>query len=92
MVHRDVRTLHAGEDIEENIKSKIAAAVCFGDTQWRADGQRIPNYPVDQYKVFCGGLIRDTFCDVNLAAAVLAPHLSYGADADEAAEFLVSKL
>jgi cutinase len=86
VVHRAV------EDIEPEIKSKIAAAVCFGDTQWRADGQRIPNFPREDYKVFCGGLIRDTVCDGNLAGAVLLPHLSYGSDAEEAAAFLYSKL
>jgi cutinase len=86
VVHRAV------EDIESNIKQKIAAAVCFGDTQWRRDGGQIPNFPRDKYKVFCGGLIRDTVCDGNLAGAILAPHLSYGADADEAAAFLASKL
>jgi cutinase len=86
VVHRAV------EDIEDGIKQKIAAAVCFGDTQWRRDGGRIPNFPTNKYKVFCGGLVRDTVCDGNLAAAVLAPHLSYGSDADEAADFLASKL
>ena len=86
MVHRGV------EDIEDVIKNKIRGAVCFGDTQWRADGGRIPNFPQDKYKVFCGGLIRDTVCDGNLAAAVLAPHLGSGSDAGEAADWLVSKL
>jgi cutinase len=86
VVHRGV------EDIEQVIKDKIAGAVCFGDTQWRADGGRIPNFPQDRYKVFCGGIIRDTVCDGNLAAAVLAPHLSYGSDAGAAADFLLSKL
>ncbi|KAH8169207.1 cutinase domain-containing protein [Sarocladium implicatum] len=86
VVHRSV------EDMPDAIKNKIAAAVCFGDTQWRKDGGRIPNFPQDKYKVFCGGLVRDTVCDGNLAAAVLAPHLSYGGDVDEAADFLASKL
>lgn len=86
MVHRGV------EDIEDEIKDKIQAAVCFGDTQWRKDDRQIPNFPIDKYKVFCGGLVRDTVCDGNLAGAVLAPHLSYGSDAGDAASFLVSKL
>ena len=85
--------MHRGvEDIEEEIKDKIKAAVCFGDTQFRRDDGQIPNFPQDRYKVFCGGLVRDTVCDGNLAGAVLAPHLGYGSDAPEAAEFLASKL
>jgi cutinase len=86
VVHRAV------EDMDDSIKNKIAAAVTFGDTQWRRDNEQIPNFPKDKFKVFCGGLIRDTVCDGNLAAAVLAPHLSYGSDAGEAADFLASKL
>ncbi|KAI6777758.1 uncharacterized protein J7T54_000563 [Emericellopsis cladophorae] len=86
VVHRGV------EDIEEEIKDKIKGAVCFGDTQFRRDDGQIPNFPRDRYKVFCGGLVRDSVCDGNLAGAVLAPHLGYGSDAPEAADFLASKL
>ena len=61
-------------------------------TLYRADGGRIPNFPQNKIKIFCGGLIRDTVCDGNLAGAVLAPHLSYGSDVDEAAEYLIGKI
>jgi cutinase len=80
------------EDLDSATKNQIAAVVMFGDTQYRADNFRIPNFPVDKIKVFCGGVVRDTVCDGNLAAAVLAPHLSYGGDAREAGRFLVGKI
>ncbi|KAF3011107.1 hypothetical protein E8E13_011355 [Curvularia kusanoi] len=80
------------EDLPTNIKDQIAGVVTFGDTQARADNQQIPNFPRDKLKIFCGGVIRDTVCDGNLAAAVLAPHLSYGRDAEEAGRFLIGKI
>jgi cutinase len=66
------------------VKNQIAGVVTFGDTQARADNQQIPNFP--------RGLVRDTVCDGNLAAAILAPHLSYGRDAPEAAQYLIGKV
>jgi cutinase len=74
------------------VKNQIAGVVTFGDTQARADNQQIPNFPRDKLKIFCGGLVRDTVCDGNLAAAILAPHLSYGRDAPEAAQYLIGKV
>ena len=58
----------------------------------RADGGRIPNFPQNKIKIFCGGVIRDTVCDGNLAGAVLAPHLSYGVNAREAGAYLIGKV
>ncbi|CAI6340715.1 unnamed protein product [Periconia digitata] len=85
VVHRSV------EDLDNAVKTQIAGVVTFGDTQRRADNDQIPNFPKDKIKIFCGGLVRDTVCDGNLGAAVLAPHLSYGRDAGEAGEFLIGK-
>lgn len=80
------------EDLSASVKNQIAGVVTFGDTQARADNQQIPNFPRDKLKIFCGGVIRDTVCDGNLAGAVLAPHLSYGRDAGEAGQFLIGKI
>ncbi|KAF9739846.1 cutinase precursor [Paraphaeosphaeria minitans] len=80
------------EDLNSAVSNQIAGVVMFGDTQNRADGGRIPNFPTNKIKIFCGGLIRDTVCDGNLAGAVLSPHLSYGSDAGEAGKFLIGKI
>jgi cutinase len=80
------------EDLSEAVKTQIAGVVTFGDTQARRDNQQIPNFPRDKLKIFCGGAVRDTVCDGNLAGAVLLPHLSYGRDAGEAGKFLIGKI
>ncbi|KAI4922693.1 hypothetical protein J4E90_001126 [Alternaria incomplexa] len=80
------------EDLSASVKNQIAGVVTFGDTQNRRDNQQIPNFPRDKLRIFCGGLVRDTVCDGNLAGAVLLPHLSYGDDAEEAGEFLIGKI
>lgn len=80
------------EDLSTSVKNQIAGVVTFGDTQNRRDNQQIPNFPRDKLQIFCGGLVRDTVCDGNLAGAVLLPHLSYGDDAEEAGEFLIGKI
>ncbi|TDZ35280.1 putative cutinase 1 [Colletotrichum spinosum] len=80
------------EDLPEAQKSQIAGVVTFGDTQFRADRGQIPNFPKDKIKIICAENPRDTVCDGNLGAAVLAPHLSYGADAKEGADFLIAQI
>jgi cutinase len=80
------------EDLSAAVKAQIAGVVTFGDTQARADNQQIPGFPREKLKIFCGGVIRDTVCDGNLAGAVLAPHLSYGRNAGEAGRFLIEKI
>ncbi|KAE9575391.1 putative cutinase 1 [Colletotrichum fructicola] len=80
------------EGLPEAQKNQIAGVVTFGDTQFRADNGQIPNFPKDKIKIICAANPRDTVCDGNLSAAVLAPHLSYGANAGEGADFLISKI
>ena len=58
------------EDLSDNIMNQIAGVVTFGDTQSRKDGGKIPNFPSDKIKIFCGGAIHDTVCDGVLSAAV----------------------
>ncbi|KAF6824065.1 cutinase precursor [Colletotrichum plurivorum] len=80
------------EDLPAAQKDRIAGVVTFGDTQFRADNGQIPNYPKDNIKIICAENPRDTVCDGNLGAAVLAPHLSYGRNAKEGADFLIGKI
>ncbi|KAL0931553.1 cutinase precursor [Colletotrichum truncatum] len=80
------------EDLPEAQKNQIVGVVTFGDTQFRADNGQIPNFPKDKIKIICASNPRDTVCDGNLGAAILAPHLSYGANAGEGADFLISKI
>ena len=86
MNHRSIEDLPAAQ------QAKIAGVVTFGDTQFRADNGRIPNFPADKVKIICAANPRDTVCHGILSAAVLPPHLSYGANADEGANFLAGKI
>lgn len=80
------------EDLSSAVKNQIAGVVLFGDTQKRADNDQIPNFPRDKIKFFCAAANSDTVCLGNLAGAVLAPHLSYGRNAEEAGRFLIGKV
>lgn len=87
LIHRGI------EGLSSAVKDQIVGVVTFGDTQKTKDNGQIPNFPKDKLKIFCGSaLAPDTVCLGNLAAAVLAPHLSYGANAKEAGEFLIGKI
>ncbi|OHF04451.1 hypothetical protein CORC01_00303 [Colletotrichum orchidophilum] len=80
------------ENAPDAQKTQIAGVVTFGDTQFRADNGQIPNFPKDKIKIICAANPRDTVCDGNLSAAVLAPHLSYGLYAEEGANFLIAQI
>lgn len=81
------------ENLPQAQKDRIAGVVTFGDTQFRTDGGKIPNFPADKVKIICAAIpARDTVCDGILTAAVLPPHLSYGANASEGANFLIGKI
>ncbi|KAI0414226.1 cutinase [Xylaria grammica] len=75
------------EDLSADVKDQIKAVVLFGDTQKLRDGNQIPGFPVSKTKFFCAGGL-DQVCNGVLSAAVLAPHLSYGANAVEAGDWL----
>jgi len=63
----------------------IKAAVLFGDP---FNGQAIDGISADNVKTFCAA--GDSVC---LGTAIITPaHLSYGGDAEEAAEFVASKI
>ncbi|CAI4212698.1 unnamed protein product [Parascedosporium putredinis] len=45
--HRAIEALPAAQ------QAKIVGVVTFGDTQFRADGGKIPNFPADKVKIIC---------------------------------------
>ncbi|OJD33109.1 uncharacterized protein BKCO1_3300095 [Diplodia corticola] len=72
---------NAAEQLDGSTASKVSSAVIFGDP----DNPK-PIAQVGNQKVICAS--GDLICAGQ--AVVLAPHLSYGGDADEAADFIVS--
>ncbi|KAI1851322.1 hypothetical protein JX265_000444 [Neoarthrinium moseri] len=82
MTHRAV------EQLSSSVISRIAGIVLFGDTQYEQENGRIRNYPTQNTKIYCA--LGDLVCDGTLI--ITAAHLTYGADASDAARFLVSRI
>jgi cutinase len=70
------------------VVAKIVGVVLFGDTQYAQDGGKITNYPTQNTKIFCA--LGDLVCDGTLI--ITAAHLTYGSNAQEAANFLISRI
>ncbi|KAF7191118.1 putative cutinase 3 [Pseudocercospora fuligena] len=70
------------------VAGQVAGAILYGYTRNEQNGGRIPNYPTERTKVFCA--MGDLVCEGTLI--VLAPHLSYGDDVDEAVDFLAQRI
>lgn len=79
---------NAVQKLDDDLKSRVKAAVLFGFTRNVQDNGRIPDYPKDQTKVFC--VEGDLVCVGILY--VTAAHLTYGVHAGDAATFVASKL
>jgi cutinase len=75
------------ESLTATVQSQIAGVVLYGDTQNTQDRAQIPGFDKQKTKIFCAQ--GDLVCTGSLV--ILAPHLSYGANADEGAAFLVQK-
>ncbi|EKJ79092.1 hypothetical protein FPSE_00693 [Fusarium pseudograminearum CS3096] len=80
------------EDLPQDQQDRIAGVIMFGDTQNRADGGQIPNFDQAKTEIICASAPRDTVCDGILTSAVLPPHLSYGRNAKEGADFLIGQV
>ncbi|RDL40098.1 uncharacterized protein BP5553_00077 [Venustampulla echinocandica] len=81
-------THRAIEDLPQNVKDKIAAAVTYGDTQNLQDRGQIPNFPKDKVLVICN--VGDLVCSGTLT--ILAPHLDYVRKVPEAVAFFTKKI
>ncbi|KAI9928484.1 hypothetical protein ASPWEDRAFT_181950 [Aspergillus wentii DTO 134E9] len=79
---------NAVQKLSDDVKAKVKGVVLFGFTRNLQDGGKIPGYPQDQTKVFCA--VGDLVCDGTLI--ITFAHLTYGANAGEAATFLASKV
>ncbi|KAK5656565.1 hypothetical protein OQA88_4544 [Cercophora sp. LCS_1] len=81
-------THRAVEDLAQAQKDRIVAAFTFGDTQNQQDNGQIPNFPRDKTLVICNR--GDAVCSGTLT--ILPAHLTYGSRADEAVDFIASKI
>jgi cutinase len=81
LVHRAI------ENLPQSVKDAIDGVVTFGDTQNLQDLGRIPNFPREKLKVFCN--VGDLVCVGTLT--ITAAHLTYGSDANAAADFLATR-
>jgi cutinase len=75
------------ESLAPAVQSQIAGVILYGDTQNAQDRAQIPGFDTAKTKIVCA--LGDLVCTGSLV--ILAPHLSYGADAGEGAAFLVQK-
>ncbi|KAK5056832.1 hypothetical protein LTR84_012364 [Exophiala bonariae] len=82
LVHRAV------EDLPQNVKDQMVAAVTFGDTQNQQDNGQIPNFDPAKTLVICNA--GDAVCRGTLT--ILPAHLAYGARADEGVDFITGKV
>ncbi|KAF2281394.1 cutinase precursor [Westerdykella ornata] len=76
------------EELSQSVKDRIVGTVLYGDTQKQQDNNQIPNFPKDKVLIICNP--GDLVCTGSLV--VLAPHLAYGARADEGVNFLAQKI
>lgn len=74
--------------LQDNVKSQVVGTVLYGDTRFQQDGGRIPDYPVDETKIFCAP--GDEVCDGTLI--VTAAHLTYAAYVPQAEAFFQERI
>ena len=75
----------ATAQLASGVTNKVKAVVLFGNPNGFAP---VPNISNDKVKIYCA--LGDTICLGT--AIVLPPHLSYGVDAGDAANFVKTKI
>lgn len=75
--------------LDDAVKEQVKGVVLFGYTKNKQNDEQIPDYPVDQTKIFCA--TGDSVCDGTL---VVGPaHFTYTNEARrDAPEFLISQI
>lgn len=81
--------VNAIQNLTTAVKSQIAAAVCFGDTQQHQDGGVIPNFSTDKTALYCN--TGDVICEDGILLVTTA-HSNYTNYVPEASEFIQSNL
>ncbi|KLU86302.1 hypothetical protein MAPG_05317 [Magnaporthiopsis poae ATCC 64411] len=75
---------NAAQQLDAATQQRISSAVIFGDPK---NGEPVAGVPADKTLIICRD--GDNIC--NGGFRVLAPHLQYGRDADQAAQFIVNQ-
>lgn len=81
-----VNTLQA---LNDTIKDRVTAAVCFGDTQQYQDGGVIPDFDTNRTALYCN--TGDVICEAGILLVTEA-HSNYTNYVPEASTFIQSKL
>ncbi|KAE8353093.1 putative cutinase 1 [Aspergillus coremiiformis] len=79
---------NAVQELTGQSRNMVKGVVFFGFTRNLQDHGQIPGYPKENVKVYCE--VGDMVCNGTLV--VTPAHMTYGAKADDAASFLVSKV
>ncbi|KAK7520528.1 cutinase precursor [Phyllosticta citriasiana] len=74
---------NAAAQLDTAVAAKVSAAVVFGDPDFP---KPVPNIAPEKQKIFCAK--GDAICKGE--AVILPPHLSYGSDAEAAAQFIMA--
>ncbi|KAJ4393473.1 hypothetical protein N0V93_002685 [Gnomoniopsis smithogilvyi] len=81
--------VNAIHSLNTTVRSRIAAAVCFGDTQQHQDGDVIPNFATDKTALYCN--TGDVICEDGILLVTTA-HSNYTNYVPDASNFIQSKL
>lgn len=75
--------------LNDTVKDRITAAVCFGDTQQYQDGGVIPNFDTSKTALYCNE--GDVICEAGTLIVTTA-HSNYTNYVPDASTFIQSKL
>lgn len=74
--------------LSDDVKSRIAGVVLYGNTRNAQEGGKIPSFPAEKAKTYCN--ISDGVCGGGLV--VTAGHLTYQVDVPDAVKFLQQRI